>query len=386
MHIFGVVSHEEASVGPESGRREAVGHVAYRLASELSLAALLVVLLVVFSALRPDSFFTVANYKGIGVNQIVVVFAAIGLLAPLIVGELDLSIGYVIGLSQALVIGLMSHQGLGVPVAIVVTLVACILVGLVNGILVVRLGINSLITTLAIGSILYGVVLWYTGGEVIFENVPQSFQSIATDEFLSLPLAIWYGLALLVVFELLLGFKPTGRRMYVIGGNRRSAQLVGIRVHVIIVGAFAAAALVSGMGGIIIASRLGSAQPELGPQFLLPAYAAAFLGATIIRPGRFNPLGTVIAVYLVAVIVAGLQNLGVPSWAEYMVDGAALVVGVALANWFVKLREERARRYQLRAFEESAREVTHPAEPVATGMASGFDAQRKADDRQVGGQ
>jgi ribose transport system permease protein len=383
MHIFGAVSHEEASVGPEPGRRDAVGHVAYRLASELSLAALLVVLLVVFSALRPDSFFTVANYKGIGVNQIVVVFAAIGLLAPLIVGELDLSIGYVIGLSQAMVIGLMSHQGVSVPAAIAVTLVACILVGLVNGILVVRLGINSLITTLAIGSILYGVVLWYTGGEVIFENVPQSFQAIANDEFLSLPLAIWYGLALLVVFELLLGFKPTGRRMYVIGGNRRSAQLVGIRVHVIIVGAFAAAAVVSGMGGIIIASRLGSAQPELGPQFLLPAYAAAFLGATIIRPGRFNPLGTVIAVYLVAVIVAGLQNLGVPSWAEYMVDGAALVVGVALANWFVKLREERARRYQLRAFEESAREVTERADPVATGVTSGSDAQRNDGDRRV---
>jgi hypothetical protein len=91
----------------------------------------------------------------------------------------------------------------------------------------------------------------------------------------------------------------------------------------------------------------------------------------------------VIAVYLVAVIVAGLQNLGVPSWAEYMVDGAALVVGVALANWFVKLREERARRYQLRAFEESAREVTERADPVATGVTSGSDAQRNDGDRRV---
>jgi ribose transport system permease protein len=380
MPAFGTVSHEDAPVARDSERGAAFGHVAYRLASQLSLAALLAVLLVVFSALRPDSFFTVANYKGIGVNQIVVVFAAIGLLAPLIVGELDLSIGYVIGLSQAMVVGLMSHQGLSVPEAIVVTLVACILVGLVNGILVVRLGINSLITTLAIGSILYGIVLWYTGGEVIFENVPQSFQSIANDEFLSLPLAIWYGLALVVVFEILLGFKPTGRRMYAIGGNRRAAELVGIRVNAIIIGAFAAAAVVSGMGGIIIASRLGSAQPELGPQFLLPAYAAAFLGATIIRPGRFNPLGTVIAVYLVAVLVAGLQNLGVPSWAEYMVDGAALVVGVALANWFVKLREERARRYQLRAFEESAREVTEPSEPIPAGAVGSPPRGRDTDE------
>jgi ribose transport system permease protein len=353
-------SQEEVAAALARRRRERFGALGYRLASDLSLLGLLVIALVVFSALNPDSFFTVANYRGIGVTQITVVFAAIGLLAPLIVGELDLSIGYIIGLSQAVVVGLISKQGLGIGLAIVVTLVACAAVGLVNGLLVVGLGINSLITTLAVGSILYGIVIWYTGGEVIFENIPQSFQSIANDEFLGLPLAVWYGIALLVLFEVALGFKPTGRRMYAIGGNRRAAELVGIRVRTIVVGAFVVAALVAGIGGILIASRLGSAQPELGPQYLLPAYAAAFLGATTIRPGRFNPLGTVIAVYLVAVIVAGLQNQGVPSWAEYMVDGAALVVGVALANWLVKLREERARRDQLRAFEASAAEVGAP--------------------------
>jgi ribose transport system permease protein len=349
-------AQREADRAAERRSRASLESTAYRLASQFLLAAVLLILIVVFSVLRPEAFFTVANFKGIAVNQIVVVFAALGLLAPLIVGELDLSIGYVIGLSQAIVVGLMAKQGVDVPVAIVAALAACLLVGVVNGLLVVRLVINSLITTLAVGSILYGVVIWYTGGEVISEHVPQSFQGIANNEFLSLPLAIWYGIVLLVVLEVLYSLKPLGRRMYAVGGNRRAAELVGIRVRAITVGAFAASALVAGLGGVIIASRLNSAQPELGPQFLLPAYAAAFLGATTIRPGRFNPLGTVVAVYLVAVLVAGLQNLGVPSWGEYMVDGAALIVGVALATWLVKLREERARRDQLRVFEESARE------------------------------
>jgi ribose transport system permease protein len=340
----------------ERRSRASLESTAYRLASQFLLAAVLLVIVVVFSALRPEAFFTVANFKGIGVNQIVVVFAALGLLAPLVVGELDLSIGYVIGLSQAIVVGLMAKQGVPVPLAIAAALAACLLVGVINGLLVVRLGINSLITTLAVGSILYGVVIWYTGGEVISENVPLSFEGIANNEFLSLPLAIWYGIALLLALEILFSLKPLGRRMYAVGGNRRAAELVGIRVRAITVGAFAASAFIAGMGGVIIASRLNSAQPELGPQFLLPAYAAAFLGATTIRPGRFNPLGTVVAVYLVAVLVAGLQNLGVPSWGEYMVDGAALIVGVALATWLVKLREQRARRDQLRVFEESARE------------------------------
>jgi ribose transport system permease protein len=349
-------SQKEADRAAERRSRASLESTAYRLASQFLLAAVLLVIIVVFSALRPEAFFTVANFKGIGVNQIVVVFAALGLLAPLIVGELDLSIGYVIGLSQAIVVGLMAKQGVDVPLAIAAALAACLLVGVINGLLVVRLGINSLITTLAVGSILYGVVIWYTGGEVISENVPLSFEGIANNEFLSLPLAIWYGIALLVALEILFSLKPLGRRMYAVGGNRRAAELVGIRVRAITVGAFAASAFIAGMGGVIIASRLNSAQPELGPQFLLPAYAAAFLGATTIRRGRFNPLGTVVAVYLVAVLVAGLQNLGVPSWGEYMVDGAALIVGVALATWLVKLREQRARRDQLRVFEESARE------------------------------
>jgi ribose transport system permease protein len=370
MAMAGTAAREEIRTpAPEQRGRERYGRIGVRLASDLSLAALLAIALVVFSALSPDSFFTTANYRGIGVTQITVVFAAVALLAPLIVGELDLSIGNIIGFSQAVVIGLMSHQGLAPWEAFAVTVVACALVGLVYGLRVGGFGINSLITTLAVGSILYGIVLWYTGGEVIFENVPQSFQSIANDTFLSLPLAIWYGVALLLLFEFLFGFKPTGRRMYAIGGNRRAATLVGIRVNRIVVGAFVIAAVVGGLGGILIASRLGSAQPELGPQFLLPAYAAAFLGATTIRPGRFNPAGTVIAVYLVAVIVAGLQNQGVPSWAEYMVDGAALIVGVGLANWLVKLREERARRDQLRAFAASAEEVQQPV-PETGGRAS----------------
>src|SRR4029453_5807182 len=144
-------------------RREYFGRVVVRLASDLSLVGLLAIALIVFSVSNPDSFFTVANYRGIGVTQITVVFAAIGLLAPLIVGELDLSIGYIIGPPPAVVVRVISHQGVAVWLAIVITVAACVGVGLVNGLLVVGLGINSLITTLAVGSILYGAVPWYTG-------------------------------------------------------------------------------------------------------------------------------------------------------------------------------------------------------------------------------
>ena len=322
-----------------------------------SLVILLAFLVVGFSLARPESFLTVNNFQGIFINEVVVIFAAIGLIAPLIVGELDLSVGYMVGFGQALVVGLMTMQGLPMPVAVVITILACGLVGVINGLLIVKVGINSLIATLATGNVLYGVVLWYTNGTILFQGIPQEFLKISSGSLFYTPLPIWYGLALVAVVELVLGYFPAGRRMYAVGGNRRAALLTGIPVDWIIIGAFTFTGIVCALGGIIIASRLGSAQPELGPSFLLPAFASAFLGATTIRPGRYNAMGTLVAVYLIAVIVAGLQQVGVPFWAEYIVYGVALAGGVALSGRLTAMREQRARRDQLRAFEES-RETT----------------------------
>jgi len=196
-------------------------------------------------------------------------------------------------------------------------------------------------------------VLWFTGGTILFQNVPHAFLAISGGALLGVPLPIWYGAALVAVVEVVLQFLPVGRRMYAIGGNRRAALLTGIPVTGIIMAVFGASALLCGLGGIIIASRLGSAQPELGPSFLMPAFASAFLGATTIRPGRFNALGTAVAVYTVAVIVAGLQQLGVPFWAENIVYGVALAGGVGLSRRLTRLREAQARRDQLKALKES---------------------------------
>jgi ribose transport system permease protein len=162
-----------------------------------------------------------------------------------------------------------------------------------------------------------------------------------------------YGAIAVGVCELVFGHLPTGRRMYAIGGNRRAAQLSGIPVQRIVLLTFVASAVVAGLAGTIISSRLGAASPDLGPTFLLPAFAAAFLGSTTIRPGRFNPLGTAVAVYLIAVVVAGMQQLGAPSWSQYVFNGIALGLGVAVSIQLVKMREARAKRNQLRSFEES---------------------------------
>jgi ribose transport system permease protein len=328
-------------------------HTLYAVLGRYSLVILLGLLIVGFSLARPASFFTVNNFQGIFVNQVVVVFAAIGVIWPLIVGELDLSIGYIVGLSQALVVGLMTMQHVPPSVAVAISIAVCTFAGLINGLLIIKIGLNSLIVTLATGNFIFGLVLWYTGGTILFQGIPAQFLLISSGSLFYVPLPIWYAIILVVVVELVLGYLPAGRRLYAVGGNRRAALLTGIAVPWTVIAAFCLSGLICGLGGIIIASRLASAQPELGPSFLLPAFASAFLGATTVRPGRYNALGTLVAVYLIAVIVAGLQQLGVPFWVEHVVYGLALGGGVALSTYLTRLREERARRDQLRAFEES---------------------------------
>lgn len=341
-----------AAVGPASPLGGA-GAIAVQLLGRYGLLVLLLLLVAAFSIARPETFFTARNLEGILVNHIVVVFAAIGLIAPLIVGELDLSVGYLIGFAQALVVGLMTLQGLPVAVAVAATVAACAVVGLVNGLMVMRLGINSLIATLATGNVLYGLVLWYTGGTVLFQGVPASFLGISSGTLAGVALPVVYGVLLVLLAELVVRRLPVGRRLYAVGGNRRAAFLTGIPVQRMVVGAFIVTAVTCALGGIIIASRLGSAQPELGPQYLLPAFAAAFLGATTVTPGRFNPFGIVIAVYVIAVLVAGLQQVGAPFWAEYIVYGVCLAGGVAISLHLTRLRDARARRDRLRAFAQS---------------------------------
>ena len=339
-----------STTGRADGRRLPSLEGLYELLNRYLLPLLLMVVIVGFSIARPTSFFTANNFRNMISSEVVVVFLAIGVTMPLIVGEFDLSIGYVLDLAQCLVVGLMIKQGLGVVPAIVITVVVSAAIGLVNGLLVVKFKINALIATLAVGSILTGAVFAYTGGQVLFQDVPSSFVQLGNRQLLGLPLPILYAAVVAAVVALFYSFIPTGRRLYGVGGNRQAAFLSGIRVDTLVIASFVGSAALSGLGGIVLAARLGSAQAGLGAQFLLPAFAAVFLGATSIRPGRFNVVGTLVAVYLLSISISGLEQVGVPSWFEYVFNGLALIVAVGASNQVGELRRRRAERQRLRAF------------------------------------
>jgi ribose transport system permease protein len=138
-------------------------------------------------------------------------------------------------------------------------------------------------------------------------------------------------LVLAAVIYIVIEYLPVGRYLYASGGNPLAARLAGVRVDRIVFGSLVASSLVAGFAGVVLAARIGTASPDIGPSYLLPAFSAVFLGSTQIKPGRVNVLGTLIAIYLLATGVKGLQLAGAPSYTNNLFNGAALIIAVALA-------------------------------------------------------
>lgn len=211
----------------------------------------------------------------------------------------------------------------------VVLVFLAMIVGLLNGLFVVRFGVNAFITTLGAGTILTGLTLAVSGGQIL-NGVPGSVTGFTTYQILGLPSPVYVAFVILLwyVYE----HTPLGRYLFFVGEAREVARLAGLAVDRLRFGAFVAAGVVASLCGILAAGQLGSADPSVGPNYLLAAYAAAFLGATTIRPGRFNAWGTVVALYLLVTGVTGLELLGSASWVEQVFNGGALVIAVTFAR------------------------------------------------------
>jgi ribose transport system permease protein len=197
---------------------------------------------------------------------------------------------------------------------------------------VVGLAIDPFIVTLGTGTFIGGVVLWISGSNTISGISNSLVQPVVLDRFLGIPLEFYFGLAVCVSLWYFLEFTPVGRRVLFVGRGRAVSRLSGIHVSRIRFGSLLASGLLSGLAGVLYVGTTGSADPTSGIDYLLPAFAAAFLGATTIMPGRFNPWGTVIAVYFLATGITGLQLLGVQSYVQQLFYGGALVVAVALSQ------------------------------------------------------
>jgi ribose transport system permease protein len=331
------VSREASRVaGPAEGRGRAsgvVGRLIPELLRQYALLVALVLLVAIFSILRPESFFTGANLASTLGIQSSLALLAIGVTVVLLVGEFDLSAASVMGMSASLVAYLTTAEGVSVPVAVGVVVLAGLVIGAVTAFFVVKVGIHSFIVTLGMGTLVTGVAIGLAGTTTI-GGIPDGLTDVFRAHLFGVEAAFFLMLAVALVGWVLLQKMPLGRNIFFTGEAPTAAALAGIRVTALRVGSLITSSVLAACAGVMLVGQIGAASPAIAAPYLLPAYAAAFLGATAFTPGRFNVWGTLWAVYLLAVGTIGFQLLGFSSWVTDVFNGAVLILAVAFSRIF----------------------------------------------------
>ena len=280
-----------------------------------------------------STFSRVVNFQEVGSSQAYLGILALASIIPLVCGQFDFSVGPIAGVSQVATAAAMSRFHAPLAVAILIGIAFGALIGLNNGNVIARIGVNSLIVTLGTSGILLGLVNWYTSGQSISLGISPTLINFGSTNWFGIPKVCFLLLAVALLVYYLLQHTPFGRYLTSVGSNRQAARLVGLRVERLTLTAFVLSGALAGLAGVLLVARTGSANPQIGTlPDTLQALAAVFLGATCIRPGRFNVLGAMIAIYFIAFSVTGLQIAGVATWINDVFNGAALFIAVVLST------------------------------------------------------
>lgn len=312
-------------------------------------------LFVLFALWIPETFLTSQVWRSLLDQGALTALVALGLVLVLSAGVFDLAIGAEVGFGAILVAWLLSSQGVPIVPAVALTILAGCCVGAISGLLVIRAKIDSFIATLGLSSVLLAGTAWVSDSQQIL-NLGGGFPDLATGQLLGLTYPVWLMLAVAVVLAYLLDATPVGRRIHATGGSEPSARLAGVRTSRTIFLCLVGCGGIAACAGVLATARLATGDPTIGPAYLLPAYAAAFLGSTQFRGGRYNVWGTVVSVYVLATGVKGLQLAGAPVWIPDLFNGLALLLAVGVARYRRTSRRSGAVRRTIRRRDAAAGE------------------------------
>jgi ribose transport system permease protein len=302
------------------------------LAAKYGTTAGLLLLLIIFSVMRPDAFFTISNMLIILKQGAILTMIALGLTVVLTLQEFDLSIGFLASFVGMITTGMMSFNHFPVPVAVTIGLGAGCAAGAINGLIVTLLKVPSLVATLGTGSALIGVTFLYSKGAQISSGIPSVYKTIGKGYLGGIPNLVLIMVAFAVLLWILMNRVEAGRRMYAIGGNPNAAWMSGISLRKYRILGFCISGFGAGLGGLCLAAMLGVGHPQAADGFLLDAFTAAFLGAVTLKEGEFHVVGTVIGVLILSVTFNGLTMLGVEFYAQNVIKGLILIGAVALSR------------------------------------------------------
>jgi ribose transport system permease protein len=307
-----------------------------------------VVLIVFFVIAVPDTFPTTANLSSMLGSQAVLLILALGLIIPLRAGDYDLSVASVFSLASVTVASLNVNFGVPVGVAALVAVVLGFLVGWLNGFIVTKFDIDPFIVTLGVGTVVLGLAYPVSNSRTISGVDPVLYEVMVAKPFLNIPLDFYYAVILCAVVAYIFSKTAFGQRLLFIGQNASVARLNGVPVSRLRRIALMCSSTIAALAGVVFVGTTLSADAGSGAGFLLPAFAAAFLGSTTLFVGRFNPWGTLIAVYFLVTGISGLQLMGAQQYVQQLFYGGALVIAVILSK-IVRARSDRRRLAALNA-------------------------------------
>ena len=287
----------------------------------------------VFAGLRPNAFLSLATLRNTLDTAAVVGLMGVGLTAVLAVGEFDFSFTGALEVAGAVSVISMSKWGLDTGLAVLLGVAAGTVVGIANAVGVAYIGASPFIVTLATGSVATGIADGFTGGNFITNGVHHSFARITAISPLTMPMTVYISLAVAAVVGVALTFTIWGRRIYAVGENRKAAFTLGLATKRLRAQAFILMGACAGLTGVLLMSEASSYYPSAGASYLIPVYAACFLGANALRGGRFRPWLTYFGAIFLAVISTGLALLSEPLWVPEVVEGGVLLVAIGATRW-----------------------------------------------------
>lgn len=292
-------------------------------------------LIIIFSFWAPNTFPTYTTVAQVLNENSITGLMALSLIIPLSAGVFDLSIGYALGLCNVLVAHLIVGDNMSPLLAIALTLLCALGIGLLNAVVVVIFKIDSLIATLATGSLLLAGITIVSGQtEIVGPGLSSGFfEELGNAGIHGIDLPVFYMLVVALIIWFVLERTVGGRQLYATGYNPDASRLAGIPVNRLrFISLLVSAMVAGGIAGICVTSQIAAGSATVGPPYLLNAFAAAFLGATQLRQGRFNPWGTLIAVLLLGAGTTGLALANTPSWAPSVFTGVVLLVALGITR------------------------------------------------------
>ncbi|BDG45175.1 ribose ABC transporter permease [Saccharococcus caldoxylosilyticus] len=288
-------------------------------------------LLCIVLSILSDSFLTVNNWMNVLRQVSINALIAFGMTFVILTGGIDLSVGSVLALSSAITAGMMA-SGMNGFTAIIIGLLAGFLMGAINGVVITKGRVAPFIATLATMTMFRGLTLVYTDGRPItgFASDDILFQMMGRGYFLGIPVPVVFMLIAYAVLYFVLKKTTFGRHTYAVGGNEEASRLSGIRVDRLKIWIYSLTGGLSALAGIILTSRLNSAQPTAGTAYELDAIAAVVLGGTSLSGGRGWIFGTLVGALIIGVLNNGLNLLNVSSFYQQVIKGAVILLAVLL--------------------------------------------------------